>query len=554
MSGIGDYIHWRVNRYRRFGIASGEDNIVLGTDFTMSYAAQKAILNNAIQARNSFGMNKEQAEKIAKYYTELFYGDLDKTITLSKNTNSDEKITATIREILFDWINTAGGGRLKSLLPKDIELIDQSLQTASTKLTERVEKVGTERVHISVLKKYVDSLKMAIKNSQLAFARNDKLQSTYASVDAVTTAGEKLKTAIENIIKQYGDAGDATLLSFKKHDGLKQVLDDAFTFLDYFRGNFGFAIAGRTSEFLLSLDDACNLCAIQETAKEAKTTLQEFQTAAQSSWKGATSDSGHLINTSIDYVDMDALLKQISEDNKSHFYKKSQLNAGSVEYSSNAAGTIDVILHKETINKILQDSGFNELAVSLKNYTDVSSSQSRGIHILSDTPLFNILTMYMETDFANHYLNLLGVSDEGIGQTLDGVPGQFEEATELLKYGIALRGLLGMDKNVDMLLINERAAKKVYVLTRADIASTLGEALTSRNIGKYIKFSSQLPKRGDGWNPWVTIGQKSDPEHEFLSKEGAKARITKFLAQMHAIKIGASILPAALTNIASYKK
>ena len=246
------------------------------------------------------------------------------------------------------------------------------------------------------------------------------------------------------------------------------------------------------------------------------------------------------------YVDLSQLERQFNNSYLEHGKKlwEHDTQSDTLIYTNGSQGTVDISIPLNPASDFAKDLGINEINASVKNYNDIDA---HGIGAISGVPLLSIF-MLINTNFVNHYLNLLGAS--GPPNLRDSLVAQ--RATGVIKHAVVARALTGArsktyaDKTADCLVVNNRKEKKVYVLSTYDLLRTIRS-----NYEKYASFEG-IPTRLD--NRWV--GGEFGPAGNFWapSEDAASTRITNLIAETHKFKIKMSLRPNTIREAAAKRK
>lgn len=211
------------------------------------------------------------------------------------------------------------------------------------------------------------------------------------------------------------------------------------------------------------------------------------------------------------------------------------------------AGTDDYFLQykKSTKDKLDVDMmiGDQMFKISAKNYK-LAEDGSQYIHLLSGSPLLTLIASDQPA-FVNHWLNI-AYSNENIkndeGPTaID--KNDLTKAHNIMKFSIFAKALTGLGtsafgQNSDVIIINARSEKKVYVKDTHSIITALGKQVGSSTDTRFQwSFSNYPNNRTDLKNEYVKTSANDDSPNQFL----AKVRIANLLADMHSKKISVSI-------------
>lgn len=229
-----------------------------------------------------------------------------------------------------------------------------------------------------------------------------------------------------------------------------------------------------TASALVQILDTLGLDLTQFTVNELIQILQDGFIKGQNAATGNTLSANNGIS-----LNLLPYLNNISEKEnteKGHIASSSvNLEAGTFTLNYNSVGgkgpqgTIDLVLNPNSNSVLAEKMGVNNINASLKNYSDITAKYGShsGISIVSEVPM-DVLLGIMNTDFVNHYLNLLGAYGGKAGSTaLGGGLTGYEEAYNQFLWAAAIRGLMGTDLNNqnDVLIINNRQTQQVFVIS-----------------------------------------------------------------------------------------
>lgn len=540
MVGIGDYIHYHSKNYKEYGIykageGSNDANRVL-------YETHLNLISNIKKK-----MIKSDLTKLQNYYTNLLYGGgLHQTIGSSIEDDNGQ----TIVDVLTDYIDTAVDHYAK------VGDVEYSLTHPTSSLVKAPPKAGKlKNITVWHVQQYLAAIQNARTQAIKLAERGMGTQSEIiARADAYRMECDKFEQELNRLWTELQNSSTERIIRKNKKvvgkfksisidDGsLRPLLQELDSFLSAYSGHYGSNLAGEGWEALVTMSNI----GFSNTLKKGLSQC----VGDKSSWKNFLANHGqagkqkemiYVSNLSSDYVDIEDLVEGMGTS--------WDIGPQSGSVSASSTGTVDVIVRNES-NEALAGiiAKGEELNATLKNLSDITNKF--GIHIIDQTNLFAIFNLF-ESNFINHYLNLLGSHPSELGNFVN--TENFQTASYLLKYGTAIRALTGVRKNVannlvaDIMIVNNRQQRKVYVVSTSDIL--LG---TNRsNIDDFFSISG-LPKgqATKQWNNWVAYRS-----YNIQTREGdngyllARERITKFLIQVQKTKISMSMNAAALKSI-----
>jgi len=533
MSEIGNYIHYRSRNYKKFGIYRKDEG---SNDFSSVVAQAHSQLKQLVKDKSI----KSDLKELEKYYNNLLYGD---KLYEPISTGDDSQDEITLLSILTDYINSN-----VDHYAKDWD-VARALTSPTSSLFNRPPQKWAKLKYINThqIDEYLKALTEAKRKIPKLLERNmvspEKMKQEEEQIKQICNNFIEQLEALEQEIIETSDirtkVGGDRKKSYKAAilDGnLRFLLESLNSFLSLYRGYYGSSLAGPGFEALITLANI----GVNNTLKKGASKI-----IGKDGWEDYLKKHGHTGNNSTfvyvdnlsgDFVDIDELASGMGSS------WKVGSQQGRVDFQGGVNETVDVVienLSNEELNGIIADG--ERLNASLKNYSDINTS--RGISMLSDSPLLSILNLF-NADFINHYLNLLGVHPPA------DLSSDFEEATYWVKYAAAIRALSGVRKSdsylqTDILVINDRQSRRIIIKKVKDIL----DMTTIDNFNTYFKVSGMPTKQGGSdWNNWVLF--KSYNIQTRKGNDGyllAKERITKYLLKIHGTKISVSMTPAALS-------
>lgn len=572
MSGVGNYVHWHANRYRQFGINkdSGDNN------YKAARLTAYQMIDNAFTQNNS--ISTEQAKKLAEWYSQLTYAGLDKEIDKIITTNQNgEEVTATFVDILNEMLKQeaeSANQKLPVTLTPDI--MKKLLQERTAAIVKNLGKArdisrNKEYVTKNVLKQYVDSLKSAMDafskitpeqtiniESGLAMLNplpgNEKLATLHDLEMAIRKLHTYLKDELEqNGAKRYYFQDTA----FSNGISIKQVLQNAKQYLDLLKGTYGFGLSGKGFELVGVIQNMLDRGIVKEMITGTDMILSDFVKGLRDNvdksgiWTGGQNNIVAHATADFDENLLGAL--KLGEGDLRNYHKV-QNAFGTLEVVG-AMDTEDLILTPAEGSELANAIGLKSLAASVKNY---STSDAHGIHIIDSTNLLNVMMLYLNSDFINHYLNIISVHPWLNMQS------NLNDANQIIYYAILARSILGARKRNQVFIVNIRATRTITVIRPEDfrVAET-----QLANLNSFLAIHGDWPivpkteskdtdpgTEKNTYNSWVAVQKEVETKRKGRIMQSvpdesmATARIANLIFQVHDVKISASLLPSALSR------
>lgn len=539
MNGIGNYIHYHRERYRTFGIGRREEGKI---NLDAALAINKEKLKSMVNSQN---INKSDCKKIADYYTDFYYNNnkLNQKIVIKDNNNSilELSLSELIAEVTKLYTSSNNAKYL------DGTLVKTELQKAMSKLASTVRNGSKKGDYITrgTFEKYWYAIDDMVKNADKAFARNQGI----GSFQALFKSEEQLKKTVNSLKEEFSQIR-SRLPKMKKEDALKSrtqvklsnssfnnslqnLINEYENLIIWYQGTFGGSMAGDTHEIASAMVQVIDTMG----ANLASLTVDDIYKMLMTNFvSGKTGTNKAAVVNGID-ISLLATMEENKIQNGKEIYEIKNINADagtfSIEYKSisnglTPFGTIDISLNPFGNAQLAEKLGINKANASLKNYSDISQNYGghTGVNIVSGVRMDMILNM-MNTDFVNHYLNLLGCYPPNFSGA------DFISANRQFLWAGAIRGLIGdrIDKSNDILLINNKQEKKVYVIPTYFLKE-------EQDFEKYInvKYNPKI-EQYNKWNQWVLAPEGGQSYNE----QKAEERIAKFISDIHTYKMIVSL-------------
>lgn len=489
MAGIGDYVHARWANYQRFGI---------GKNAKGSSSASAALSKARQDIKNTASLTKTtlKTEALSKFLTGFIYGKVDgKTVLTPAEIQAQEQYFASLVTSKLPSIATGlslEGGISPYTKAKQINLKNnQGIRESSRKEAEYT---------ISALL-YEIQMAMNTPNANLA-----KLSSLQAQGQNVLRKLQSLRMSASSDLVVYQaviPTGETARDIFIEYNNLVKAIRQPTQkdYGDLAEQYIAFAIASASG------------IAQEEIAKLMDGFVVGGRTAQTAGYKNISS-----------FINTDVLIEDLSQS------KTNNNSSGGAKWSASTNGytvnleqkgsrsqqTVDlsIAFSSEQAKKF----GVDSINASIKNARSGISS----IKILDGYPLSAAFALF-NTDFINHYLNLIATHT-------DGGSGNVDNYNKAIEYGVALRALSGArDMNnamgmslSDCLIINDKKSSCVHVIN----TSTIMNKLNNKNLHYYIHTSGLPSSIGQSW-----VGNSKH------SWDNASKRIAHLLAATHQFKL-----------------
>lgn len=558
MAGIGDYVHYRLENYKRYGShKEGEGSFDLSQAMLGQQKHLETIYNNKTNSIN--------LKALGQYFSNFYYGDSvpGKISGEDENKLNEETLNvlyeAAAKVIQEQSIKNGGvnwtGEDIKNSLRNPSDAVIQSRKFTGKNLNQSLS--------IGSLKDALDGLYAAQKKTTTLF--NNRAIDGKISLREVELSKQELDGQIkslirklESILKDLSDLPDSKQVKFNSinynqpHIGnLKDVdIPDFKGLLLYiqdvlrlYQAKSIFRVAGDSSEVIGVLRQNAQYLIQNEIEINTDNLLNRFEQTKGSLWQGQQSKTQNYTASFGSFLYTDMLISDLNESS-GHL---GTWSAGNNEYSltytpsseKGTEGTVDIVLSpSEDPNlKSILNTG-NDINSSLKNYSTINS---HGVSLIQKTPLFSLLiTGNFTENFVNHYANLVNAQQYGQYSS------EYESAKKYIYWGAGLRGFSGLNRDNELLIINDRGSKTIYLESIYNFNQTL--AMNYANINSILGVSQE------GSIDYETINEFIPSREGDLTDRYALAgvRITKFFIKLNQIKLTISLKGSAIKKFTSY--
>lgn len=546
--GIGYYVHYHAEHYQQFGITEDQK----GYDFTSSLNEAHERLKNLYQAREMSGVNWK---KYSEFLNTIIYPDIKEnnyssSVIDSENQNFIAEYTANLidksgldKEIVNSLISSTNTkeqadkniSTYKGLNKNKNKKYDKKITVQSVyKLLRSLETI-LKRAYGNLNKKVIDITtfdKIMSQGYQYIKDLMDLLEKANIDMnidlDNLNYKGQ-LRTRLDAISKKNGNQIEKTDLGIMI-DSINNFITKNSLISTKLTGDIGEAFIGAATILGGQVAKKATYDAIADTLGRTKNDAKW--------WAGSNKEHTVLTGFS-DFIDLKDLAEELTgKDNKGPWTWK--VDEDTIIYTNPTDQTVDLSISLESESQLAKEMGITDFNASIKNYGYIDSTVHPGVSVISGTPLLNIL-MLLETDFVNHYLNLLGVHDKN--KRLNNTE-EAQQAKELVHFAVAVRALTGIrnkqnrGKFSDCFIVNDRSASKVYIIPTVALLNNI-----SNRIENYTQAEGLPTVFHNAW-----YYPEKDKKNSIADKQYASARIITLLSELHKFKISLSLLPNAIKN------
>lgn len=509
-TGIGDYIHYYRKNYIKYGINRNTPDSSIGS-FSKAYFNAK----NSLKQLYSTQAKKANWKRYEDFLNEAIYNNFGKF-----SNKIDKKLYKDMIEKFFKESFPDMKGNIDSIL---LAATSKEYSTGGFKLNKSIQKnnkKGTYQIRItkSTIEKEVKKLDFLLKKGFSSIKKDNTINQD--ELKDMIDGAERIKDKFEKILIQM-EKDSVNRIKINKGDKFTQNTTDAGKALEALNDIYKFY----NSYLLTSLFTGASLETVVGSASAAGAfvggrALNDIANpiVGGDKFKNAFTGFG-------DCVDMNKLTGIINQNIKNN-ENKWQNNGDMIISGNESQGTVDISINLEDGSVLKNELGINSFNASLKNYKNIDK---HGVSIVSGVSLLTIF-MLLESDFVNHYLNLISSRTPKGYQRSEPLQ---KIADSVIKYGVAVRGLFGARGSAisvptaDCFVVNNRSATRVKVF---GVGELLDQIAINPDLVK-VKLPTKITQEREGTtNSW----------------DAATTRITKLLAQTHSIKLYASLLPNAL--------
>lgn len=496
--GIGDYVHLKGQNYIKYGISQRSSSISAADAAGAAREELKSLVDSNVSAGSALELQNFLNDILNQRATKL--GSLEIDQSQVENMMSQfaaiveakfPQFQAHLDNLSLSSMASFGGGAGANIGSGD----------------------GQKAVQVKTIKNTISQLQ-SIRNGIVNQINSGKGKVDVSSMQAMR---EQLNTQIRQLNGIISHKAGHGLVSIAGHEDLFQSIRETIK-----------SIQGPTNKDLGDLGELFVAYMISAAAGILSDNIQNIISQLKNAIVGGQGQKTVLSGFG-NGVSMSMLVQELNKGKDENIKSSNKnknwvLSDGTIISAKSSQGTVDVSVDFPSDTQLQQLFGTNQLNASVKNYT---KGIRNGIYILSGAPLLSLL-MLVNTNFVNHYLNLIVQHDDGVNFSPGGM-------TDTLKEAIAVRALSGARgavnnfKTSDMFIVNSGGVFRV--ITTEELFGKI-----SQNINEYVEVTG-LPT---GNIPNNKVGGN------YLNLSDAQIRITNLLATLNSFKISMSLRPNAL--------
>lgn len=488
MGTIGEYVHYREKQYRQFGIGRSKPR---GLSYNKAYSQAKEDL--------SFLVGQTNLKKL--------------------NIKSIEKAMQSTRNRLSQWKKN----------PSALDVYDEYfIKAVEAHFLQKGQKINLETMTPETLGSLLEEEKMRYNKQHDGKPPYFTQQTILKFGQTVTKLYDKLAELQREGLMDVATASDIEKRVIDCQNELARVLSSLSSptkipvaSIEYIFQNYNQIIGEYSKPLPKDIGDLGEVFAMYAAARAAGKIDDELYDLIDQFLISPTSQR----RSSTTY-------KLIGLKEKTDVYKEIFSNF-SVQQRNGSYVLVTPGAAQDTIDIEVDYENKGTLLASVKNIRTIS----KPIHILNGAPVTSLFNL-VNSDFVNHYMNLLAFQKN--------FDSDLQKADEIFSKAVAVRALAGARAKADTrlansLIISDRSSGKVHIFS---VESLLNNLLKARDIvqkGLLINLSE-----GKSFadikvkNTWA--GSKTKKSYELAAKE----RIPNLFANIHSVKITASLLPSAL--------
>lgn len=505
-TGLGDYIHYHADSYNTYGINEKKEG---GPTFTQSLNFAHNELNvyrsQASQLQGDF-----QGLKQALNY--LTSGE-ESALDTSKINSAVVKLLDQQRQIVEDAVKSISPN---AFMTADGQLINPDTVSKVKSLNANQSRISFDRIkaQLSNIPNMINALGNMSKKGKISWS---EASSVIYQLSSIKSNFEKL------IVQESKGKGEfftnkssgAQVISL--YNTLEIIYDLYFSDINENSRSFlGEALVGAVTSVGANVVD------------KAKKDIEKQLGIVGSN--GSKRTYSNLAAGMISWETMIDKLNAGKDGKKNSTWEFVNESGGLLQTVKPAQDTVDVIMDASGLSQGMQQFLGLEttLKASVKNYSK-STVQQKGISIISKTPLLALLQL-VNTDFGNHYLNILSVQKGSANASLD-------DANRVIKKALAIRGLLGVNNSGGG--VNTSNLADVFIINIGDGKTANWQVYSMANLlTRIFQSPDEFIKTDD--LP-ASIFQDWIGEEEKNNWDEAKQRVTSVLLAAHAKKISAHL-------------
>lgn len=427
MSGIGDYIHYHTENYKKFGTTeNGPSNY---DEAGLSLERRRKKMHDLAKSMH-LKYSNGQIEDLERFMNSIFYPPKNGRNDLEKEQFSQMKryVESEFEKAFDDFgINWEQG---MSVYVKGKTGIGKGTQVRTLQKVYNQLESAFARVSSANTKAKIEQAKQAITDAL------DKLAQMNIGADAQVTIGKNLEHS-EDLIATVNNALRATM---------------------YNNAAVGYIFELALAAFSGQMSDR-----VGEIAADT----------VNAAMQGAVRSNPNIRIDLIDkhFFDEELFGREINRGRTNLGVWQRTEDGTAFQFTAPTQDKLDVALS-------FDGEMYN---ITAKNYANITQ---RDIHIVSGTSLLSMI-LDDDVDFINHYLNITATDEPektGYNLTL---------AHQAMKLTILLKSLSGIGTSAtgsvaDVLVVNDRASKHIYIRSVGDLVGKIAQQLDK--IDEYMKI------------------------------------------------------------------
>ena len=493
---FGYYVHYHVENYKKYGIGYKTPGV--------SAAAAWNENHQKILSISKMGKTIPNAKALEHFLNGLFNNRNENNIDF----NSYDVDVNDLESIFYEAMESRFPLYSAKFDFLNLEAVNSEFENNIN--TYRGKWAKDKYVMMHTIKRRIDMLKIWINEIKAMIATGKVKES--AVMSQMKKATDALNT-LENIV----DSAPSKQITFSSEDEfnvMKKALNVVGKVAQPTSKDIG--VAGEMGlSILFALME-------QDGKSSLNSLIQKINTGSKKQTQRVLPGGGFLSVAQVyDAVTTDKRGKKIN------FREYEIGDDGSIMDITGSDMTADLTISLPNGNRLAQEMGISDFAMSLKNYS--YGGVNAKIHVLSGTPLLTALSFFT-TNFANHYLNLFAETSQG-----DSFGALQAAYSNELKNTLLIRALMGVRDfqagfvENDLFVVHDTTSGNFRVWGAAELARDY-----------IINHPNKITLENNGTtddpiltNQWV--GEKGH------SMESAIARIGALVASAHKYKLSLSI-------------
>lgn len=507
-TGLGDYIHYHAENYNNYGINEKKEG---GPSFAQSVNFAHNELNTY---RSQAALIQGDFYGLKQALNYLTSGEKS-GLNTSKINSAVTKILDQQRQVVEDAIKTINPN---AFMTTDGLLIDPTTVQKVGSLKANQSKISLNKIEaqLSNITNMIKALDNMSKNNKISWKESS---SVIYQLNSIKSSFEQLIASESKGSGQFFTERSSGAQAISLYNALESIYDQYFTATsESSRGILGEILVGAVTSV---------------GAKVVNTTRKDLE--KQLGIVGGSGTKRTYSNLAAGVISWEIMIDELNtgqNDKKNSIWKFVNESGGLLQTVKPSQDTVDVVIDVSELSKEMQHFLGLESALkaSVKNYSK-STVLQRGIGIISGVPLLALLQL-VNTDFGNHYLNILSVQKGSANASLD-------DANRVIKQAVAIRGLLGVNNSGGG--VNTSNLADVFIVNIGDGQTANWKVYSIANLLTRIFYSPNESLEVDNLPSSISQDWVGEKEGEDKNWDKAKQRITSVILSAHAIKISAHL-------------